>query len=136
MLSTSRRLLRSCPERNESVAALVDFAAALPGVISRRDACGRVMALGLRAGEALGPPDALFEDGSFARRDASRGGLEVILPEVLWRRAVARRLACITTAPRADATSRVTRLDAPEGGLAFRDVEELVEGAWAYARGL
>ena len=136
MLSASRRLLEPCSEPDEAVAALVDFAASLPGVVPRRDPCGRVTALGLREGEALGPPDALFDDGSFARRDAPRGELEVILPETLWRRAVARRLARITAAPRRDATSRVTRLAAPAGGLAFRDMEELVEGAWAYARGL
>jgi hypothetical protein len=136
MLSASRRLLGSCTDHDEAVAALVDFAAALPGVVSRRDPCGHVTALGLREGEALGPADALFADGSFARREAPRGELEVILPENLWRRAVARRLARSTFAPRPDATSRVTRLAPPTGGLAFRDVEELVEGAWAYARGL
>ncbi|KAA2235612.1 hypothetical protein [Salinarimonas soli] len=138
MLSASRRLLRPCADRPDLdvLAELVDFAAALPGVIARNDGCGRVTALGLREGDAMGPPDALFADGTFARRHADHDGLEVILPERLWQHAVSRRLARAAVPSKPDATSRVTHLAAPSDGLGRLELEELVEGAWAYARGL
>ncbi len=141
MLSASCRTLRPEPATaapdTDPFAPLVDFAANLPGVVASRDALGRVVALSLRAGDALGPSDAVFENGSFARRDLARGGvLEVVLPEALWRRAVMTRLARVTWTTHAGCTSRATRLDPPADPMTHRALAELIEGAWAYARGL
>ncbi len=137
MLSASR-LIGAAPDagaRPDPFAPALAFALSLPGVVASRDRCGAVTGFRLRAGEALGPADAFFEDGSFARRD-SRGALEVILPEALWRRAVMNRLARFTWATHSACTSRATRLDPPASGDEERAVIELVEGAWAHARGL
>ncbi|HYF53774.1 MAG TPA: hypothetical protein VEA41_05905 [Salinarimonas sp.] len=118
-------------------AALVAFALALPGAVAMYDRRGRVAAIALRDGDALGPADAFFENGSFLRRDPARGdSLEVILPEALWRRAVMTRLARVTWTTDLHATSRATRLDPPADPMGRRALEDLIEGAWAYARGL
>jgi hypothetical protein len=122
---------------DDAFAPLVAFALTLPGVVARRDARGRVTALSLRADDALGPADAFFDDGSFARREPARGvALEVILPEALWRRAVMTRLARVTWTADAFSTARATRLDPPTDPMARRALQDLIEGAWAHARGL
>ncbi len=134
--SCSHRPAVAVPTAGDAFAALVDFATALPGVVLVRDRRDATQALRLQDGDALGPADAFFSDGSFARHDPARGALDVVLPEPLWRRAIQARLARLTRTTDPEGTAPATRLEPPCDAMGRRALAELVEGAWAYARGL
>jgi len=116
------------PAALDGIGPVLDFVAALPGVVAKRRCDGGLGAFAMVADDALGPEDAFLDGTTFARL-TDEGDLEIALPERARVSAVGAGLA-----RRAGEAGVV--VEPPNGPLSSRALQDLVETSWAYARGL